>query len=128
MRSFAVIQKKANSFFDRLIRSGLETTITYKKFRSSTYDDATGMQVTTYDEYEVKAIRIDTSLEAQKGSSLTSGAFGTGEVQYLIKAEDSPRTNVYDPEVLKDFISDEGLEKQVKTAILLVKTFVRFAV
>jgi len=127
LRSFSVIQKKANSFFGRLIRSGLETTITYKKFRSSTYDDATGMQTVTYDEYEVKAIRVDTTLDAQKSSSLISGAFNGG-LQYLIKAEDCPRENIYDPDILKDYIVDNGIEKIIKTSVLLVNTFVRIAV
>ena len=127
MKNFAKIQKKANAFFGQLINSGLETTITYKKFRSSTYNDSTGMQETTYDNYAVKAIRTDTTLDATKGSSLTSGAFNGG-IEYLIKVEDCPRTNIYDPEILKDYIVDNGLEKIVKTSVLLVNTFVRIAV
>lgn len=126
---FSDIQQKANSVMDQLLDSGLETTITYKMFVSNTYNDSTGMNETTYSEYEIEAIKVDAALQAQMASSMLAGVgFGAGEIHYLIKASDSPRTNIYNPEVLKDFISDEGEEKQVKMAQLLMKTFVKLQV
>jgi hypothetical protein len=129
MINFDKIREKANSVMDKLLDSGLETTITYKMFVSNTYDDSTGMNESTYSEYAVDAIKVDAALQAQMASSMLAGVgFGAGEIHYLIKASDMPRTNIYSPEVLKDFISDDGEEKQIKMAQLLMKTFVKLQV
>ncbi len=129
MINFAKIQEKAASIMDQILDSGIETTITYKMFVAKTFDDSTGMQETTYSEYEVKAIKMDASLQAQMASSMLAGVgFGSGEIHYLIKASDMPRTNIYSPDVLKDFINDAGEEKQIKLAQLLMKTFVRLKI
>lgn len=129
MKNFAKIQNKASAFMDKLLGSGLETTIIYKMFVSTSYDDSTGMNETTYQNYEIKAVKVDASLQANLTSSIMSGiSFGSGEVIYLIKHSDFPRTNVYDPNVLKDFVSDNSEEKQVKTAVPLVKTFIKVQV
>lgn len=129
MINFTSIQNKANSVMDQLLGSGMQTTITYKMFVSNTYDDSTGMNTATYNEYEIDAIKVDATLEAQRASSLMAGVgFGSGEIHYLIKATDFPRSNAYSPDVLKDYISDDGEEKQVKVAMLLMKTFVKLQV
>jgi len=129
MINFARVQKKANNVMDKLLKSGIETTITYKMFVSNSYDDSTGMNTSTYNEYEVDAIKMDATLQAQLASSMLAGVgFGSGEIHYLIKQSDMPRTNVYSPDVLKDFITEDGEEKQVKVAMLLMKTFVRLQV
>jgi hypothetical protein len=129
MINFANIQNKANTIMDQLLASGMQTTIIYKMYVSNTYDDATGMNTATYKEYEIEAIKVDATLQAQMASSLLAGVgFGSGEILYLIKFSDMPRTNVYSPDVLKDFISDNREEKQVKVAMLLMKTFVKLQV
>lgn len=129
MINFATIQAKANKVMNQLLSSGMQTTIIYKMYVSNTYDDATGMNTATYEEYEINAIKVDATLQAQMASSLLAGVgFGSGEILYLIKSSDMPRTNVYNPNVLKDFISDNGEEKQVKVAMLLMKTFVKLQV
>ena len=126
MINFAQIQTQANALMDSFLASGMETSITYKKFVSNTYDDSTGMNETTYANYSIDAIKVDATLQAQMASSMLAGVgFGAGEVIYLIKYSDMPRTNVYSPEVLKDFVSDNGEEKQIKTAMLLMKTLVK---
>jgi hypothetical protein len=129
MINFSRIQDKANNVMTQLLSSGMQTTITYKMFVSDSYNDSTGMNETTYSEYEIDAIKVDATLQAQMASSLLAGVgFGSGEIHYLIKYSDMPRTNVYSPNVLKDFISDAGEEKQIKTAMLLMKTFVKLQV
>ena len=129
MRNFAKIQNKASAFMDKLLGSGLETTITYKLFVSDSYDDSTGMKESVYSEYEIKAIKVDSTLQAQLASSIMAGiSFGSGEIIYLIKHDDMPRTNVYSPDILKDFISDNNEEKQVKLAVPLLKTFIKVQV
>lgn len=129
MINFAKIQEKANSFMDSLLDSGIETTITYKMFVSDSFDDSTGTTETTYSEYEIDAVKVDATLEAQKTSSMLAGVgFGSGEIHYIIKFSDMPRTNVYSPDVLKDFITDDSEEKQIKSAMLLMKTFVRLQI
>lgn len=129
MINFAAIQDKANNIMNQLLDSGLETVIVYKMFVSNTYNDSTGRNESTYSEYEVKAIKVDAALQAQMASSMLAGVgFGAGEIHYLIKASDMPRANIYSPEVLKDFISDNGEEKQIKLAQLLMKTFVKLQV
>jgi hypothetical protein len=129
MINFARIQEKADSIMDSILDSGIETTITYKMFVSNTYNDSTGMNESTYSEYAIDAIKVDAALQAQMASSMLAGVgFGSGEIHYLIKATDMPRTNIYSPEVLKDFISDADEEKQIKLAQLLMKTFVKLQV
>lgn len=129
MINFDKIQQKANSVMNKLLDSGLETTITYKMFVSNTYNDATGMNESTYSEYEIDAIKVDAALQAQMASSMLAGVgFGAGEIHYLIKASDMPRTDIYSPNVLKDFVSDNSEEKQIKMAQLLMKTFVKLQV
>lgn len=129
MRDFSKIQNKANAFMDKILGSGMETTITYKMFVSDSYDDSTGMKESVYSEYEIDSIKVDASLQAQLASSIMAGiSFGAGEIIYLIKHEDMPRTDVYSPNILKDFVSDNGEEKQVKMAVPLIKTFIKIQV
>jgi hypothetical protein len=114
---------------DKILGSGMETTITYKMFVSDSYDDSTGMKESVYSEYEIDSIKVDASLQAQLASSIMAGiSFGAGEIIYLIKHEDMPRTDVYSPNILKDFVSDNGEEKQVKMAVPLIKTFIKIQV
>jgi len=129
MINFNKIRTKANSFMDKILNSGMETTITYKMFVSESYNDSTGQKESTYNEYELNSVKIDASLQAQMASSIMAGiSFGAGEIIYLIKYSDMPRTNVYSPNILKDFISDNSVEKQVKTAIPLLDTFIKVQV
>lgn len=129
MINFTKIQNKANAVMNKLLKSGMETTIIYKMFVSNTYDDSTGMNISTYNEYSLDAIKMDATLQAQLASSMLAGVgFGSGEIHYLIKHTDMPRNNVYSPDVLKDFIVEDGEEKQIKVAMLLMKTFVRLQV
>jgi hypothetical protein len=129
LRDFSKIQNKANAFMDKILGSGMETTITYKMFVSDSYDDSTGMKESVYSEYEIDSIKVDASLQAQLASSIMAGiSFGAGEIIYLIKHEDMPRTDVYSPNILKDFVSDNGEEKQVKMAVPLIKTFIKIQV
>ena len=114
---------------DRLLGSGMETTITYKLFVSNSYNDSTGVNENTYNEYELESIKIDASLQAQLASSIMAGiSFGAGTIIYLIKHSDMPRTDVYSPNILKDFISDNGEEKQVKMAVPMLNTFIKVQV
>jgi transcriptional regulator with XRE-family HTH domain len=129
MKSFAKIQKKAIAFMDRTLKSGMQTTITYKMFVSSEYNDATGMSETTYAEYEIDSIKVDASLQAQMASSILAGvSFGAGQIIYLIKHEDMPRTDVYHPDILKDYVVDNSEEKQVKMAIPMLDTFIKVVI
>jgi hypothetical protein len=87
------------------------------------------MNESTYSEYELDAIKIDASLQAQMASSIMAGvSFGAGQIIYLIKYSDMPRSNCYSPDILKDFISDNGEEKQVKMAVPLLNTFIKVQV
>ena len=129
MIDFNEIRTKANSFMDKILNSGMETTITYKMFVSESYNDSTGQKESVYNEYELESVKIDASLQAQMASSIMAGiSFGAGEIIYLIKYSDMPRTNVYSPNILRDFISDNSVEKQVKTAIPLLDTFIKVQV
>ena len=101
MIDFNKIRTKANSFMDKILNSGMETTITYKMFVSESYNDSTGQKESVYNEYELESVKIDASLQAQMASSIMAGiSFGAGEIIYLIKYSDMPRTNVYSPNIL----------------------------
>ena len=129
MINFNKIRTKANSFMDKILNSGMETTITYKMFVSESYNDSTGQKESVYNEYELNSVKIDASLQAQMASSIMAGiSFGAGEIIYLIKYSDMPRTDAYSPNILKDFISDNSIEKQVKTAVPLLDTFIKVQV
>ena len=129
MKNFAKIQKKATAFMDTSLKSGIQTTITYKKFVSAIYNDSTGTSEITYAEYEIDTIKVDASLQAQFASSVLAGvSFGAGQIVYLLKHSDMPRTDVYSPDVLKDYVVDNSEEKQVKMAIPMLNTFIKVIV
>jgi hypothetical protein len=129
MMNFASIKKKTSDFLDGILNSGIETVIKYKMFVSSVYNESTGEEETTYKEYEIKSVRVDATLMARKRSTIMAGvSFGSGEIIYMIKHEDMPRANVYSPEILKDFVVDGSLERQVKTAVPLLDTVIKIQV
>lgn len=129
MRNFARIQNKAGSFLSRVMNSGAETHITYKLFVSSDFDDETGMNVDTYSEYEVPAIRVDASLQAQLASTILAGvSFNSGEIIYMIQSKELPREDVYSPNILKDYIQDGTVERQIKNAVPIFDILVKVQV
>lgn len=129
MINFSKLQSKAGSFLDKILKSGAESTVVYKLFQSSDYDDATGMNVDTYSEYEIEAIRVDASLQAQWASTILAGvSFNAGEIIYIVKHSDMPRTDVYSTDILKDYITDNDMDRQIKNAIPIFDILVKIQV
>lgn len=129
LKNFSRIQTKAKSFLSRVMKSGAETTITYKLFKSSTFDDETGMNVDVYSEYEIPAVRVDASLQAQLASTILAGvAFSSGEIIYLIQDSEMPRSDPYSPNILKDYILDGDIERQIKNAVPIFDILVKVQV
>lgn len=129
MINFSKLQSKAGSFLDKILKSGAESTVVYKLFQSSDYDDDTGMNVDTYSEYEIEAIRVDASLQAQWASTILAGvSFNAGEIIYIVKHSDMPRTDVYSTDILKDYITDNDMDRQIKNAIPIFDILVKIQV
>ncbi len=127
---FKVIENKAKSVLNLLFNDAdLVTPVTYKKFVSSTYDESTGKTTFTYSEYSIDAIRSNTALEAQGSSTVLSAiGFEAGEMFFYLRAEDMPRTNLYDPEILKDFIITSDNDYAIKKCVPIFNIFCKIRV
>lgn len=111
-------KNKFTTVFDVLKNSGLGHDVIYKK-NTETYNETTRKRSVTTDSYSITAIRTDSSLEAMKGSSITSAiSFNSGQKYYLLKYSDCPR-DPYDPDIVKDYVVDSNKEYQIKKAIPL---------
>lgn len=129
MKNFARIQNKAGSFLTRLMKSGIQTEIVYKLFVSSAFNDETGMNEDVYSEFSVPAVRVDASLQAQWASTILAGvSFNSGEILYLVQHKEMPRSDVYSPDILKDYIQDASLERQVKNAVPIFDILIKLSV
>lgn len=127
--NFSQIEKNAKSLLKRLFNSSLSIEVVYKKFESSSYDEATGKNTSTYSEYSIDAIRSNTALEAQGASTVLSAiGFEAGEMFFFIMAKDIPRTNLYDQEILKDYIVVDNQDYQVKKCVPVFEIFAKIQV
>lgn len=107
----------------------MSTTATYKVFDSAEYDASTGKNVSTYSEYSVDVIRSNTALEAQGASTVLSAiGFDAGEMMFYLRAEDFPRDDFYDPDILKDYIVIGGRSHQIKKCVPVFDVFVAVSV
>ena len=127
---FKHIKNQAISLLNRLFNdSDLTTEVTYKKFDSASYDETTGKNVSTYSEYSVDAIRSNTALEAQGTSSVLNAiGFEAGEMFFYLRKSDIPRNNLYDSEILKDYIVADGKDYQVRKCVPIFDIFARIQV
>jgi len=127
---FKHIKKQANSLLNRLFNDAeLTTEVVYKKFESESYDEATGKSTSTYSEYSVDAIRSNTALEAQGTSSVLNAiGFEAGEMFFYLRKSDIPRDNLYDSEILKDYIVADGKDYQVRKCVPIFDIFARIQV
>jgi hypothetical protein len=127
--NFEVIKTLANSLLNQLFNSTVKDAAVYKKFESSTYNASEGQNVSTYTEYSVDVIRSSTALEAQGASTVLSAiGFEAGEMFFFLKASDIPRTNLYDSEILKDYIIIDGRDYQVKKCVPVFDIFAKIQV
>ena len=118
MREVRFAIKQALKLLKRLMKSDIAKEVTYKKFESSTFNDSTGQQETIYSEYLIQTIQTDTSIEAQAASTVLSGVgFSAGQVIYIISKDEMPRTDTSHPNILKDWLVDNGVERQIKRAV-----------
>ena len=129
MKNFARIQNKAESFLTKLMKSGIQTEIIYKLFVSSEFNDETGINEDVYSEFSIPAVRVDASLQAQWASTILAGvSFNAGEILYLVQHKEMPRSDVYSPDILKDYIQDASLERQVKNAVPIFDILIKLSV
>lgn len=123
--NFSNIEKRVKNFLDSAFNSSMINKVTYKKFESETYDEATGKSTTSYSEYELDVVRSDTALEAQKASTILSAVgFSGGEMLMIAKYDDVPR-DPYSKDIMKDFIIDGNNEEYtIKKAVPLFTSFI----
>ena len=127
---FKIIKKQANALLKKLFNdTELTTDVVYKKFESSTYDEMTGKNVSTYSDYAITTIRSNTALEAQGASSVLSAiGFDAGEMFFFIRAEDIPRDNLYSSEILKDYVVADNRDYQIKKRVPIFDIFAKVQV
>lgn len=128
---FKHIKRQTNSLLNRLFSDPeMVTEIIYKKFDSEDYDEATGKTTFVYVEYDdVFAIRSNTALEAQGTSSVLNAiGFEAGEMFFFLRKSDIPRDNLYDSEILKDYITADGKDYQVRKCVPIFDIFARIQV
>jgi len=88
MGFFSQIQNSVNSELTRLFNDpDLPIDITWKKFLDSEFDADLGINVTTYTDYELKAIRIEKEIGGIQTKTTPPGpwSMALGEVVYLFK-------------------------------------------
>lgn len=123
------INKMATALIKSLFATELKETATYKKFDSNTYDPSTGKNTSTYSNYSVKVIRSNTALEAQGASTVLSAiGFDAGEMFFFVQATDIPRTSLYDPDILKDYIIIDNRDYLIKKCVPIHNIFVKLQV
>lgn len=106
MGMFSQVTKAVNSFLPKLFDDpDLPVTVTYQRFNASEFDEAQGYNVDTYDEYSIKAIRVDNRSQAMSGRTrdYLPGAWQMqmGALGYIFRTEDFP-----EGASLKDMITD----------------------
>ena len=88
--------------------------ITYKAYKSSSYNSSTQQQEFVYTDYNIRGIKVDAGAEANLGPlwvgiknyrSQPSAAIQTGDFQYLLQVSDFPRG--FEPST-KDQITDNS--------------------
>lgn len=127
--NFAQIEKNAKSLLNNLFNSSLSIEVVYKKFESSSNDEATGKNISTYSEYSIDAIRSNTALEAQGASTVLSAiGFDAGEMFFFVMAKDIPRDNLYDQTILKDYIVVDDRDYQIKKCVPIFSIFAKLQV
>ncbi len=93
MGFFAQIQNSVNSELTRLFNDpDLPIDVTWKEFLDSEFDSDLGVNVTTYTDYELKAIRIEKEIGSVQTKTTPPGPWtmAVGDVIYLFKHTDIP--------------------------------------
>ena len=125
MFSYSQIEERILKVLDVLFNdSNLTDTVIYRKFAGASFDPAQGKNVETYEDYEVVVIKGRVMLEAKKSTSVLNAiGFDVGEKIYYIKKDELPR-DIYDKEILKDYIIDHNEEYIIKKALPVRNMFV----
>ncbi len=93
MGFFSQIQNSVNSELTRLFNDpDLPIDVTWKKFLASDFDQDLGVNVITYTDYELQAIRIEKEIGSIQTKTTPPGPWtmAIGEVVYFFKHTDIP--------------------------------------
>lgn len=117
MFNYKLIKQYATSILKSIYSNGPTTSVIYKKLISSDFDPQTGSNVKQYEDYEIKVIRSDTSLEVSGASTVLKAiGFSAGEKVYIIPYNELPRDPL-DQTIMKDIIVENDVEYKIKKAI-----------
>ena len=114
MTIFGQIQSAVNSILPRLYTdTQLTTIITWKKFKSSVYNEEEGVNEDAYTDFtKIAAIKVEKEVgSTNAGRTFPPGpwAISSGEVQYLFQFADVP-----DGASIRDLIVDGSITYNVK--------------
>ena len=116
MFNYTRIKQLCNSALNQYFLNGYTKNIIYKKLINTEFDPSVGSNINTYEEYEIKVVDRDISLEILGSSSVLKAiGYNAGELLYIVRYNDMPR-NPLDKQILKDIIVDNGTEFKIKKA------------
>jgi hypothetical protein len=125
---FKSIENRAKKELRKWINSSAGRDVTYKKFTSSNFDPTTGSGTESYEQYSIRTLRSDTSLEAGSSSSLLNAVgFNSGTKFFCVLYSELPR-DPYDANILKDYIIDGDKEHQIKKCVPIFQIFAKIQV
>jgi hypothetical protein len=126
---FKSIENRAKKELRKWINSSAGRDVIYKKLISSTdLNPSTGSSTNTYNEYSIRTLRSDTSLEAGSSSSLLNAVgFNSGTKFFCVLYSELPR-DPYDANILKDYIVDGDKEHQIKKCVPIFQIFAKIQV
>ena len=94
MGIFGQIQNAVNSILPQLYTDEqLTTTVTWRKFAGSSFNEASGVNEDTYTDSTIKAIKVEKEVgSTNAGRSYPPGpwSMASGDIQYLFKHESVP--------------------------------------
>ena len=94
MGIFGQIQNAVNSILPQLYTDEqLTTTVTWRKFAGSSFNEASGVNEDTYTDSTIKAIKVEKEVgSTNAGRSYPPGpwSMASGDIQYLFKPESVP--------------------------------------
>lgn len=93
MPLFSQIARSVNSILPRLFGDpDLASTITWRLFTGSDWDDSAGMNVEAFTNFDLISIRIEKEVGSMRTSKFPPGAFmmSTGDLVFLFEAGDIP--------------------------------------
>jgi len=112
MAMFAQIKNAVNSILPSLYNDeDLAVTVTWKLFSGSEFNESTGVNVETYTDYSISAIRIEKETQGMTTGARSGGVpITVGDLVYLFQGPDVP-----DGATTRDIIVEGAYAYQIES-------------